>query len=778
MKNKIKKFFGYGFFIILFLALCSIVGATTYQINNWNMTGNFLPTPYVVTASHNETTYQCYKAFDGKYDDTNIWQTASSFSSPEWIQIDLGSGNETNMTMYMIDSYNSANYYPTNWTLQGSMNTTLWNTLDTRNGIFFSAGNMSNFSFSNPNKYRYYVWNFTGRAGASVLIIDELTMYKEVSPAPAVNITWINQSPTNITTFNIIGNPLQINYVINGSTKINTSPYIQYNLSNASIYVNGTQWNYLNNRNYNTTTDNLTYLFRLFDNDVYPATYNVNETVMEQTVHNQWVTTSNNQEMKVQLLNVSSSKNYNIFEAFLNINTTGSVRVYYCNSTYVSGNPSTTGNCVQFGTINSTGFNHTHTYSHHNVLSMTMVNGSLGGVAVTSVSYFVFDRAVSTMQVGYINGSVRTNVTMTTTNSGISWTDQNWTADMHVHQYDGTEILNYRACYNETSSITECSSYISQSIGQSIIPPTTPQVTLNAQDYFYNTTMTIYFTNSTPMNISTTITGYNVTIMDTIGNYYLTINNSATNYQNFTVNNLRYGIDYVVRVTAKDSNGNYAYGESNVFNVHSKINNPCNISITMNSSGVPVLFDYITNNGSLFSIITGRKNILGEEFLANTTTTYTLKNLSGNYTLNVNTSYSVGQTYEITSCWLYSCVNMWTQNFAGCVANAKLITYSDTNNCNAKYDVPIDNGTYTACVTPPNTDKDLWIILILFFVFLVLLGFSVIYPFTGIGSLFIGVILMFLLSAYFTTTPFIYFVALPIVALIIAGFGAIWSSKR
>ena len=62
--------------------------------------------------------------------------------------------------------------------------------------------------------------------------------------------------------------------------------------------------------------------------------------------------------------------------------------------------------------------------------------------------------------------------------------------------------------------------------------------------------------------------------------------------------------------------------------------------------------------------------------------------------------------------------------------------------------------------------------------FIVLVALSVMYPFVGIGSVFIGVIIMLLFPSYFTTTPFIVAVSFPATALIIAGFGAIWGSKR
>jgi hypothetical protein len=595
------------------------------------------------------------------------------------------------------------------------------------------------------------------------------TGYPFIVTPTGLNITWINQTPTNITVLNVIGNPVNITYIINGTTKINNTPYLNYSLSNASVYVNGSLWNIYNTKLYYSTPNNLTYLFQLYDNDVYPATYNMNESLMENTPHNQWVTTSNNQEMKVNIKNISTTKNYNIFEAFVNVNTTGSVRVWYCNSTYSTGNPSTNNNCVQFGTISTTLFNHSHNHSRHNVLSMPMISGTLGGVNVTSDSYIIFDRAVSTMQIGYVNGSVRTNVTMTTTNSGLSWTNQNWTADMHIHQYDGTEVLNYSACYNITASIVECSSVYQQSLGQVNLNPSAPQVTINSASYYYNDTMLITYTNSTPSNLSLTITGYNITIYNNTDSYFLTINNSARSPQTFAVQGLPQSNEYVVRVTATDSSGQTATGVSGDFEVKNKVISPCNTTITMNSSGVPVFFDYLTNNGSLFNYLTAYKNVLVNDFLANTTGYTYVIGLNGSYLIMVNSSYAGYKTIEISSCTVNFCNNNYVQSLQPCVANLKLVTYTDTAGCGSQYAVPTDNGSYVACVTPPNTDKELWFIILLVVVWIISMVVTIaMMPLMGILSFLSGLGLMYYANLYFGN-PFLGLIAiiLSVVAVII-----------
>jgi hypothetical protein len=626
---------------------------------------------------------------------------------------------------------------------------------------------------------QFGLYNFTFTQAFVNSVYDNLT---SGNPYPfytaQINITLVNQTPVNITSLNIIGNPLQINYNISDA-HLNTSvsPWLNYTIGNGSVYVNGSLLVFPLTKYFKNTTDNVTYLFTLDDNQIYPATYNVNELTMENTPHSQWITTSNNQEMKVNIKNISTDKNYNIFEAFVNINTTGSVRVWYCNTTYVSGNPSSNNNCVQFGTIATATYNHSHNNSYHNIISMPMISGTLGGINVTSNSYIIFDRASGSMQIGYINGSVRTNVTMTTTNSGISWTDQNWTADMHIHQYNGTETLSYYACYNQTATTTSCSGTFTQNYVLNALPPTEPHVALNNYSFYYNDTMTIYFTNSTTSISGINISYYNMTMHNTT-DYLFTISNNATNNTNFTVNGLPYGDNYYVYVVAKDTNGSTSTGISNAFNVYNKINSPCNATYTMNSTGVPVNFDFIMNNNSLFNFLIGYKNIANQPILANTTGTHTLIGLDGLYTIMANSTYSTYQTSELTNCTIIFCNSNWINTTQPCISNLKIVLYNDNNSCIPQYNIPNDNGTYVSCVTPPNTDKDLWVIILLIFFFIVLVAISVFIPYVAIGSLILAVFIMIQFLNYFTTTPIIVAVLFPVIAVIIGAFSVMYNFGR
>jgi hypothetical protein len=56
------------------------------------------------------------------------------------------------------------------------------------------------------------------------------------------------------------------------------------------------------------------------------------------------------------------------------------------------------------------------------------------------------------------------------------------------------------------------------------------------------------------------------------------------------------------------------------------------------------------------------------------------------------------------SCSFNVCKNDWVRTIQPCISDTKLISYYDKNNCNKTYNFPIDNGTYTNCITKTITE--------------------------------------------------------------------------
>lgn len=77
--------------------------------------------PLVVSASVENPPYYAFQAFDGS---ASTWWTDYSYSGlPQWLKIDIGSGNESIATSYNVVAstyYSGAGSAPRDWTLQGS----------------------------------------------------------------------------------------------------------------------------------------------------------------------------------------------------------------------------------------------------------------------------------------------------------------------------------------------------------------------------------------------------------------------------------------------------------------------------------------------------------------------------------------------------------------------------------------------------------------------------------------------------------------------------------
>lgn len=70
-----------------------LVGATAYPTSN--MTTNTAPSPLVASSLTNlGSGFEPYKAFDGNTSDSNRFISAEFVSLDQWLQIDLGAGNE------------------------------------------------------------------------------------------------------------------------------------------------------------------------------------------------------------------------------------------------------------------------------------------------------------------------------------------------------------------------------------------------------------------------------------------------------------------------------------------------------------------------------------------------------------------------------------------------------------------------------------------------------------------------------------------------------------
>lgn len=399
-------------------------------------------------------------------------------------------------------------------------------------------------------------------------------------PFTSTNVTppdytpiFINQTPNDITTMNMFGQRLNITYNYSDTNITNTTSIIlNYSVTNTVNIINGTSYSTTTTQNpsYNIS---INYTFLLADNSILPGVYNINETIMENTEHFSATLNNANYVVSLELLGVNISKQYNQFEIMSN--TTGTSAIYYCNSSYTTGNPSVNNNCIQFGTLTQTGFNHTHIggNSSHNVFSLPInSSGYISSVKATSLSYFLLiGTTTGATTYYYINNETRTGAVKRSTNNGATYTNQTYLVDYHLHQFNVNENnFTYNACYTNNSGTRICSTSRNDNLDLSPLPPTSPDINspMN-QKYGYNQTMLINWSLSIPFNSSTTIVNYNISLLndDETHNSFIALsylptsqyydatqyNNANTSYviiRNISVNTFVYNYSYDHRASS------------------------------------------------------------------------------------------------------------------------------------------------------------------------------------------------------------------------------------
>jgi hypothetical protein len=335
--------------------------------------------------------------------------------------------------------------------------------------------------------------------------------------------------------------------------------------------------------------------------------------------------------VSVEILNMTNTTKYNWFEIMTN--STNSIRVYYCNSSYnfASALPGSS-NCVNFFTLTTpTGYNHTHTSnSAHQFVpfAINTTTGQLNGIEVTPKSYFVI-RGLQTVRYYYIDAVSRVDAMKVSTNNGASWTNLPKTVDAHVHQYDGTDRIYYYVCANDTFANTNCSSLRSDLTDLLGIPPTV-SVSNPTNTTFTSSPVYINYTALSPNGYL--ITKYSIYLLDTDYNTVYTISSDNGVNLGFEFNpTLVSNGDYIVKVNALDNQSQTGSGYSEVFT----INNPSTPSTTTTTGGassssdgwvsVTQLTNATSTNTTLYSIdvqydkewVLNKENVISDYTKAN-----------------------------------------------------------------------------------------------------------------------------------------------------------------
>ena len=416
-------------------------------------------------------------------------------------------------------------------------------------------------------------------------------------PTPSSNVVFISQTPTDLTTTNAVAVGLHISYNITNITS--GTPVLQYKVNNSqndiAYFINGTSFGGWANKT--GTNVSSVYNFTLDDNELYPATYNPTDSETDNNLHSAFTMPTQNYFIATELLNVSA-KQYNFFEAMINGTSANSYSVFYCNSTFpFNANPATNGNCALIATrAGNAAWNHTHSaYSFHNVFpfAINLTSLSIAGtsVLVTPTSYFIMQgtNGAGTTNAYSVANFTRTGATRTSTNGGTSWSNQTYSLDAHLHQFNGTATLYYSVYANVSGALNQ-SATRNDTFEFDPLPPTSPTVLTPTAGNKYGI---VNISWSPAQNVTPSTIYYNVSLYRSNGTFASTIaaNTSTNTSYAWNTAGTAQG-EYFVKVTAYDNYSFSTFGESANFTVATF--NATALAPTSGSSfvGNQILFQY------------------------------------------------------------------------------------------------------------------------------------------------------------------------------------------
>jgi hypothetical protein len=389
----------------------------------------------------------------------------------------------------------------------------------------------------------------------------------ETSDNTAPSVAWFSQTPSDINILNTITTNAQIIYNISdaGDGLDLSTIKIHYKINNSvtenTVFTNGTSetW-FVSKDDASNISDGFT--FELDDNEILPATYNLDEETMESAVKSVYDLDGKKEYVMVELFNVSATDDYNILEFYAD-NQTGlsnSMNIFYCNSTYTTGNPAEDSNCGEvYSLLASETWNHEHSVnSKHYLVSLPFDAGTVSGVDVTSTSYFLFQgtQGNNAWNMYYTTDIAREDACQYTTDEGATWNNLAGTFDAHLHQFNGDEQLSYYACADDVNANQQCTSdsyksdaYDLTNLNPSGVGITSPTATL------YTGIISINWSSAIPSG-EAYITNYNLSLLDANQDFVETISGTTANTTlgfNFDSTSVSDGI-YYVQIVTEDNN--------------------------------------------------------------------------------------------------------------------------------------------------------------------------------------------------------------------------------
>lgn len=374
-----------------------------------------------------------------------------------------------------------------------------------------------------------------------------------------INFTFLSQYPTDLNSINAYESGFNATFNV---TQYTENVYLWHRVNttttNEVFYTNGTATptDYQISRCERTAnyTDKSTWNCTLYPcgYDLYPGTFNLNATYEWQN-NGDWLAVNNtNQITSTQLLNVSNTTRYGYLTvtARNDTATASPLEVFYCNSSYTTGNYAVSPYCAEFGSVPAgTPYNCSTTQSY--LIPFAVENELIGGVAVTNDSRFLFRADGGDWSIEVLPNVSRSDATQYSTTNGNAWTNYAGTLKTSLRQYDEDDTLWYFLQATINGTIHNSSNY-SDAIGLSALAPTSPNPTSPTSGYYVTPVNVTWGASNSPTGNN--ISYYNVSLYYT--NFSLvagsTVNASNALYYNYDLSGYA-SDDYVFGVLAVDN---------------------------------------------------------------------------------------------------------------------------------------------------------------------------------------------------------------------------------
>ena len=406
--------------------------------------------------------------------------------------------------------------------------------------------------------------------------VDELTIVGSLSVPPVTSINYnitLNKSVENINVSTVQTiNFTAIIYSDNETgynTSNNTGAYTELNykivtgLNECAEYTQKE----CTKQNNTYTTMNMTKILNnsfysiLSDTQIFPAYYPFDKNFIRNNLGLNY-SVDVNSLVKFNIFNMSiSTENYLISLEIDALNDTGSqsLGIYYCNSSYITGNPSTKNTCELVDNFNGESSKHFHPpFSNHFTIPYQVQN-----IAKTQISYIIFDtqsNPTNAWLFRYVTNISYDNTSFSTGN-GISWDNSSNIFDIHLHQYLDTDYITAYAKYYDNLSNNNISNIILDYYDYIAQPPSATDFIIpdcgNSSTYTFtvtnetNTTIPFEWLESFSVN-NESIT-YDLYLYKNIySKTLLTANNSNLTF-NFSTNSNYLSGNYYIQIYSCDS---------------------------------------------------------------------------------------------------------------------------------------------------------------------------------------------------------------------------------